>query len=208
MTAFQVDANLAFDDYPALIAAIDDWMDRNDLSGVAPQMIALAEDEIRIELEPLFQETSTTLVSASTGIAILPNDMKSPKRVLYDGCTVPQRGLTAIDRMPEGSSRPWAYTVEQNAIRLWPAGEYTVQVLYQPLLERLTDANPTNRVLDVFPSLYFYGAMTFAAGYVADDERAESVFRPMFQTMLAKVGDYYRKQRHSGPMVPRVAFLP
>lgn len=208
MTAFQIDANLAFDNYDELIAAIDDWMDRADLSGAAPQMIALAEDEIRIAVEPFFLETSTSLTSGTDGYAALPADLKQIKRVLYDNCSIPMRGINAVDRMTEDVTQPWAYTVERGGIRVWPAAAHTVSVLYQPKLARLTNANPTNNLLDEFPSLYFYGAMTFAAGYVADDQRAESVFRPMFETMLDKVADYYKMQRQGGPMVARVAFVP
>ena len=207
MTAFQIDANLAFDDYDALIAAINDWMDREDLTGVAPQMIALCEDEIRISIEPLFLGTSTGLTSDETGVAALPADAKQVKRVLYDNCTVPQRGPTAIDRMTTDTTRPHAYTIEQGAIRLWPAAAHTVQVLYQPLLQRLTNANPTNNLLDIFPSLYFYGSMVFASGYVADDARAVQ-HRALFDMMLGKVADYYRKQHQSGQPVARVAFVP
>lgn len=208
MTAFQIDANLAFDSYSELITTINDWLDRNDLTGAAPQMIALAEDEIRLTVEPLFLETSTSLVTAeTTGLATLPSDVKRVQRVLYNNCTVPQRGLNAIDRMSTDTSQPHAFTIEQGAIRVWPAGVHTVQVLYQPHMQRLSNAAPTNNLLDLFPSLYFYGSLVFANEYVADTDRA-GIFRRMFDMQLAKVADYYRKQRQSGQMVARVSFVP
>ena len=207
MVAFALNANLAFENYSELISAINDWMDRNDLTGVAPQMIALAEDEIRIAIEPLFLEATTSLVTDSTGIAALPSDLKQIKRVFYDNCSVPQRGINAVNRMTDDTTQPWAYSIERGSIRVWPAAAHTIDVLYQPLLPRLTNANSTNNLLDLFPSLYFYGAMVFSHGYVVDDERAAR-FRQLFDMMLEKVADYYRKQRQGGPMVPRVAFVP
>lgn len=208
MTAFQIPANEAFDDFDSLVEAINDWMDRSDLSGAAPQMIALAEDEIRLGVEPYLLETSQSLITDTSGFTPLPNDAKRIVRVLYDGHSVPQRAPNAVDRMTEDTARPWAYSLERGGIRVWPSAAHTVEVLYRPLIERLTNANPTNPLLDEFPSLYFYGAMTFASGYVADDRRAEGVFRPMFEAMLNKVAMYYKKQRQGGPMVARVPFVP
>lgn len=207
MTAFQIDGNLAFDNYDELIETINDWLDREDLTGVAPQMIALAEDEIKMAVEPYFLETLTSLVSDVGGFAALPTNTKRVKRVMYEGCSVPQRGINSVDRMTEDKTRPWAYTMEQGGIRVWPAAEHTISVLYQPRLERLTNGNPTNNLLDEFPSLYFYGSLVFAHGYVADDERAAR-FRRLFDMQLVKVRDYYLKQRHSGPMVARAPFVP
>ena len=52
MTAFIINSNLAFDNYSELIAAINNWLDRDDLTAVCPQFIALAEDKIRKRIEP------------------------------------------------------------------------------------------------------------------------------------------------------------
>lgn len=207
MTAFAISANEAFDDYDGLVAAINDWLDRADLDGVAGQMIALAEDEMRLELEPLFLEASTSLTTNESGFATLPSDTKRVKRVYYDGCVVPQRSVTAVENMPTDVSRPWSYTIEKGSIRIWPAAAHTVSVLYTTLLPRLTQANPSNNLLDLFPSLYFYGSMVFAHGYVVDDKRAAR-FRSMFDMQLAKVKRFYQDQREGGPMVARVPFVP
>ena len=207
MTSFIIDANEAFDNFDELVSAINDWMDRSDLTAPAPQMIAMAEDEMRIRLEPFFLEVTTSLTSDSTGFAALPADAKSVKRVFYDKCSVPQRGVNSVDRMTDDTTQPWAYTMEQGGIRLWPAAAHTVDVLYQPILQRLTSGSPSNNLLDLFPSLYFYGAMTFACAYVKDDERA-GMFRRMFDMMIGQVEDYYKKQSQGGPMVARVAFVP
>lgn len=206
MTAFNIDANEAFDNYDELVAAINDWMDRADLTGVAPQMIALAEDEMRIELEPYFLEASTTLTTDSSGYAALPSDAKRVVRVIYNNQVLPNWGSHTPDREHVGST-PRGYTMERGGIRIWPGGVVTLIVLYQPLLPRLSNGNPTNNLLDLFPSLYFYGAMVFAHGYVEDDARAAR-FRQMFDMMLAKVANYYRRQRRSGPLKPYTPFVP
>lgn len=208
MTAFLINANLAFDNYSELITSIGDWLDRDDLAGKVPEFIALAEDKIRTRVEPYFLETTTTLTTdATTGVAALPSDFKQIKRVLYDGEAVYQRGTTAISDVTDDTTRPYAFTLEQGALRVWPAAAHSIQVLYQPLLPRLTNGNPTNNLLDLFPSLYFFGAMVFALGYLEDDERA-AAFNIAFESALVEAADYYKAQRQSGPMVPRVPYTP
>lgn len=206
MTAFAIQANLAFDNYDELIAAVNSWLDRSDLTDVAPQFIALAEDEMRIKLEPVFAETSTSLATDSTGFATLPSDCKRVSRIIIDNRVVPAWGAQSPDYEHLGSTAR-GFTLERGGVRVWPGGEYTATVLYQPLLERLSNANPTNNLLDLFPSLYFYGAMVFAHGYVEDDQRAAS-FRGLFDNMMEEVRQYYLRQRHSGPLTPRVACIP
>lgn len=208
MPVFAVNANAAFDDYDELVDAINDWMDRDDLSGVAPQMIALAEDEMRLRLEPLFHELTVSVTTDETGAATLPTDLKRVERVLYDNKPLYQRGKTAVNNMTEDVSCPHGYTLEGGQIRLWPAAEHTVTILYTQLLTRLTRESPTNALLDLFPSVYFYGAMTFAEGYVAEDEGRKAEFRALFDNILNQAADYYRKQRYGGPLVARVPFVP
>ncbi|MGL5734742.1 MAG: phage adaptor protein, partial [Beijerinckiaceae bacterium] len=73
MPAFDVPANRAFDDYNGLVDAINDWLDRSDLEGVAQQMIALAESNMRRELQPFFLETSASVTTVD-GIGAFPTD--------------------------------------------------------------------------------------------------------------------------------------
>lgn len=204
MPSFAINANEAFDNFDELIEALNDWMDRDDLDGVASQLVALAEDEIRLELEPLFAEASASAMSDASGIAALPANMSALKRVLFDGVPVKQLSIHGLDNLPTSSTCPVGYTLERNSIRFWPNAAYTATLLYSPLLPRLSNANQTNELLDTWPSLYFYGAMTFAAGYVVDDNSRAANFRALFDNMLARVKKHYRDQRYSGPLTPNV----
>ena len=207
MTAFIINSNLAFENYEELIDSINAWLDRDDLDNACPQFIALAEDKIRKRIEPYFLEVSTTLVTDEQGYSALPTDFKQIKRVLEDGEPIYQRGITAIGDMTEDTTCVAAYTIEREGLRVWPAAVQTLQVLYQPLLPRLSAGNPTNRLLDLFPSVYFYGSMMFALAYLEDDDRAAS-FRALFEESIEEVAKYYREQRQAGPMVARASFVP
>ena len=205
MPAFAVPANLAFDSYTALIAAVSDWMDRDDLTGSAPQMIALAEAKMARELEPMFSEKSGSVVSVA-GATSLPADCGIMRTAVYNSRVVPQIAPSQGVIIAQGSS-PLAYSLEANLIKFWPAGAYTVSILYQPRLPKLSNANATNDLLQQHPDLYFFGAMMFAEGYEANDSRA-ALFSTLFDRAIESTRQYLTRQRYSGPMVPRVAVYP
>jgi hypothetical protein len=106
-----------------------------------------------------------------------------------------------------GYTEPLAYTIEAGNLRLWPSGDFTVSILYQPTLPQLSEASPTNTLLDKHPDLYFFGALMFATGYLANDERA-AMFKALWDEAIESAKQYFTRQRFGGPLVPRVAFVP
>lgn len=205
MPAFSVPDNFAFDSYTDLVSAIEDWMDRSDLTGAANSMIALAESRMRRLLVPLFSEVSASVVSMD-GIAALPTDFGTLNRVLYNGETLSQLATSTAPQLLNGS-RPYVYTMEANGLRVWPAGDFTLAILYQPTLPQLSEASPTNALLSQHPDLYFFGAMLFAEGYVANDNRA-ATFKALWDEAIAELQNYLTRQKYAGPLAPRVAFNP
>ena len=195
MPAFDIPANLAFDNYTDLSTAIEDWMNRGDLSGSIPAMIALAESRIRRELQPFFSETSVT-IEVDTGVGPLPTGFDMVRHVTYDGGDVqavsPQHGR----QFPDGDV-PRGYTLEANSLYLWPACTVNVTMTYQPRLTALSDSAPTNDLLSSHPDIYFFGAMVFAEGYVANDNRA-SLFKQLFDEALAETKRFFSRQRRTG----------
>lgn len=205
MPAFSVPANLAFDNYTDLVAAIRDWMDRSDLSGSVQAMIALAESRMRRTLEPYFTETSTSIRFAD-GQGALPDDFSTLMVVRGGGYTLTQIGIADALDVPKGSL-PLRYTLEADRIRVWPAVDAKLTVIYRPTLLQLSEANPTNELLSMFPDTYFFGAMLFAEGYVANDSRA-ATFKALFDEAMEETRKFLVRQSFGGPLVPRVAFVP
>ena len=206
MPAFDVPSNLAFDNYSELVTVIADWMDRSDLSGVAQSMIALAEARMRRELTALLDEVSISLASDADGLVILPSDFGTVSRVIYNSYALPQLARGAAPLTGTGTVAH-AYTIERGKLRLWPAGVYTVTVLYTPLIPFLSTANPTNDLLAAHPDLYFFGSMMFAEGYVVNDSRA-ATFKALWDEALAETRLWLMKRKYAAPLVPRVAFVP
>ena len=204
MTIFAVPANLAFDSYGALISAIEDWMDRSDLSGVAPQMIALCEARLRRKLAPYYNEITATLATTG-GVVSVPTDCAKVVRVIYDHDTVPRYSSLDVSDMDYDTSavRPYAYTIEAGQIRLWPSVDVSITVIYQETFPALSEESPSNGILDQHPDVYFFGSMLFAEGYVANDARA-SLFKGLFDEALEEVIAYLESQRYTGPLAPRL----
>ena len=205
MPAFDIPANLAFDNYTDLITAVEDWMNRGDLSGSVQAMIALAEARMRRKLESVFGEVTDSLTTTD-GTAALPSDCRTLNRVVYNYYNVPRWSgfsTAALDSADYATS-PFAYTVEAGQIRLWPPVDVTLTVFYQQTLTSLSEDSPTNEILSNHPDLYFFGAMMFAEGYVANDERA-GLFKQLFDEGLDEVATFLRQQRYTGQLVPKIA---
>jgi hypothetical protein len=199
MPAFDIPANLAFDTYDGLVSSINDWMDRSDLSGFAQQMIALSEARMRRELTPYFGEKNVA-VAVTAGFAPLPTDYGTIRRVVMRGVPLNNIGAYTTECSPGVAQ---GYSVEQSSLRIWPAGDYAVTVLYQPELPQLSAANPATDLLQRQPDLYFYGALMFANGYVADDARAV-LFKQLWDEAMDSAKQYFLRQKYPGPLVPRL----
>lgn len=202
MPAFVVPANYAFETYDDLVAAINDWLDRSDLTGVAGQMIALAEARIRRGVAGYFDEAATS-IACTAGVGTLPADFGMARSVVYNGRVLPQYSFSVGSGIPEGSI-PQAWSIEAGNLHLWPETSATVTLLYQPSLVALTETTQTNSILDRHPDLYFYGSLMFANGYLANDERA-GTFKSLFDEALAEVREYLNRQRFGAPLVPRLS---
>ena len=203
MVAFNVQPDVAFDSFDGLVAGVNEWMDREDLTGNVPQFIALLEDDMIVRLSPLFNET-TTSVMATDGQGALPSDLGRIVRVSYRTGQrerfLPQQtasmGFEVLD-----DTEPSAYSIESGELRLWPQVSATVTIVYQPDLQRLTSTTQTNDLLLKFPSLYFFGALMFANGFVADDQRAVN-YKAMYEEAMDRVIRYFTRQKWAGPLVP------
>ena len=196
MPAFDVTANLAFDTYDELIAAIGDWLDRSDLTGNAPQMIALCEARLRRELQPLMSETSAT-VDVVAGVGVFPTDCDIIRLVEYDGGALDQVNPIHGRQFPSSEfdeTSPRAYSMEANRLNVWPQTNCTLTVFYKPKLAALSDANPANTLLEEHPDVYFFGSLLFANGYVADDNRA-ALFKGLWDESIAECKRFLGRQK-------------
>lgn len=194
--AFDVPANLAFDTYSELIAAINDWLDRTDLTGAAPTMVALCEARLRRELQGLDME-GTASITVTDGVGALPTDCDFIRVLSYNGLPVDEVS-PEIGRQYDAGSTPMGYSLEAGQVRIWPAWSGTVDVVYQARLTPLSDGNASNPILAEHPDLYFFGSLMFAEGYLANDSRV-ALFKTLWDEAIASLQRFYRRQRRDRP---------
>lgn len=204
MTAFSVPANLAFESYDELIETINDWLDRSDLTGSAPSMIALCEARLRRKLSPLeFEKTASLSVSA--GVSSLPSDFTHMRMLTYEGTPIDEVSPT-IGRQYEIDTAPRGYSLEAGGLRVWPSFSGVVEALYQSSLESLSSANQSNLILLEHPDCYFFGSMMFAEGYLANDSRA-TLFKGLWDESLEELRAFLRRQRRDRPRLRNPAVI-
>ena len=192
MTAFAVPENLALESYDELIRTINEWMDRNDLDGSAPAMIALCEATLRRELASIAFEATAGL-NVQNGKVGLPTDYDFMRSVLYEGTPLDEVSPEIGRQFQEGTT-PRAYSVEANQICVWPSYTGALTALYQTKLTPLTQANQSNTILLQHPDVYFFGALMFAEGFVANDSRA-ALFKALWDEAILGVKRYLKRQR-------------
>lgn len=164
-----------------LKSAIASWLKRSDLAASIPDLIALAEARIARDFRLRAQITFGTL--ATTGgveYVALPADFLELENIGLEGSV--ERSLTyetpeQMDvRFPLGSgqSRPAVYTVIGDRIIFGPCpdGDYTIKFTYYARFKPLVADTDTNWLLTKHPSVYLFAALSEAAPFVFDDDRA------------------------------------
>lgn len=104
---------------------------------------------------------------------------------------------------------PLFYSVIGREMELLPAPDiqYTVQMVYYSEIPPLGDAagqNQTNWLLELYPNIYYYGALMQAAPYLKDDARI-AVWQNLYERLADKIEVSNGRGQFSGaPMRMRV----
>ena len=181
-------------DLDSLKATIEDWLKRADLTPAIPTFISLAEARINRTLFSWQRQAQATGTSSGGAIPI-PGDLYRLQSLL-----VPRGGqLVPVSPVPPNVARGWngaalVYTTANGQYELSGRQDTDYVLDYWARIPPLTDAAPTNWVLDWEPGLYLYGALIEATPYIQDDERTV-IWATQFQTILddcARCDEYTR----------------
>jgi len=191
---------MAIANFNDLKASIEDWLDRDDLLGVVEDFITIAEARINREIRTrdLIVRSQVTL-STSTRYLCLPNDFLEMKRFSLNTnpvCALEQVSahLLAARFLRSGSGKPSCYAIhEEIEFDVTPDNEYTAEMVYYKRVDALSNANPTNIILERHPDLYLYSSLAAAESYVANDERIE-----LWETLYVKVREDANKNHRLG----------
>jgi hypothetical protein len=193
--------------YDGLIASIRSWlMDRDDLAGVIPDFIALAEADINNRLRLRSMLTEVAFPDAGGD---LPADCVKVRSVARDGyghlafasdASVEQYSVG----LRGGQSLYW--TIEGNRLVIGPeqTGGGTVTLRYYQRIPALSASNQTNDVLTRAPGAYLYGALMQAAPFLLEDQRLQT-----WGTLYSQAIDLLQASdddaEYPGPLEPQVS---
>lgn len=190
--------------YGDLRSNVESAMGRSDIPSY---VYTLTTSGLNRDLRLLEMQAETT-ITADAESETLPSNFLEMESVYIDSGGA-RRPLLPISEMSQAvrhdsSGQPYYYAVHNGELTFMPVpdGTYTVTVRYYARLSALSADSDTNDVLTNYPGLYLYAALTHAAVWAGDSDRAQE-FNAAYTAELNLVQIKDRKRRYSGPMVQR-----
>ena len=196
---------MAIDSYFTLQTAVENWLDRDDLSGRITEFISLAEARIarRLRVRGVEERSTTTMVGGQEYYT-LPSDFITARSVKINSSPVrvlkyktPAQISAMYPTSSSGSSVH--YTIIGLEIQLKPAPDSTdtLEVAYFTKLPALTDSNTTNWLTANAPDLLLYGSLLEAEAYLINDPRI-AVWKSGFDESILEWNKQEDTARFSG----------
>jgi hypothetical protein len=194
---------MPFNSYAELQESVLNWIARPGDPLVAPSvpdMITLFEREARRRLRTGDAEVRAYMSVTSAAVA-LPQDCRELRLVTCNGNVLDYVTPMELDG---GSGLPRQYTLHGREMRLGPgpSGATTVEILYQIGVPPLSDAQPTNWLLQEHPDAYLYGTLSGAEAFIGHDERIQ-LWLAAREAAFASIEQADRKARWAGPLTIR-----
>lgn len=195
---------MAITSYTELKTAIANWLNRDDLTAVIPDFIALTEADIQRKVRHWrMEERSTATLDAR--YTQLPDGFLEAVRFHLDVDERPIELLTplALQQRRQGNSdaggKPQFYAIIAGQIEVWPTpdGSYTGELYYYARTATLSGSVATNWVLEHFPDAYLYGALVHAAPYLVDDQRI-GTWAALYQSAIDGINANNDKAKFGG----------
>jgi len=202
-----VPSTSAIPDYSTLKSAVEDWLDRADLNPKIPMFVQMAEAMFNRELRTPEMEKEVTFTT-STEEAALPSDYLAMRNLYVEGSPdLPLRGMapTAIRQEFDGTTgTPVAYCLVNGGLTLIPppSSITTLTMTYFARIEALSDASPSNWLLEKHPDAYLYATLFNAELYLDNATRAGQ-WQGMLTQVISRINKTARNDRFgAGPLVP------
>lgn len=180
--------------YSDLQIEVASWLRRSDLALEIPTFIALAEAQMnrRLRVRPMAARLSGSWAAEYVD---LPSDFLGEREVSVVDASGGKHRLAYLAPEPmdlasiaPSSGRPRFYGLYGGQLRLHPAPDqaYAAELTYLQAIPALSDATPSNWLLDAHPDAYLYGALAQSAPYLKTDERL-STWSSLFLSVLADI---------------------
>lgn len=191
---------MALATYSDLQASVTAWLNRPDLSGLVPDLIALAESRLNQDLDNIrSMETKVTLsTTANVSTVSVPSDLIEMKRLqVLASPNYVLKYLSADEfalQYPSGQTgKPEQFAVVGGSFELGPIpdGVYSLELTYFQKIPPLS-VNGTNWLLTAYPDAYLYGSLCAAQPYLMNDARL-AVFERLYKQAVDGINgvDWY-----------------
>lgn len=191
--------------YSALIASIQDWLDRDDLLGQSADFVRLLEAGLMRD-EDVRRRVSVTLIADGEELA-LPEDFKIPHDLYHNGPTfygsldiMAPADLAAI-KLQHGTTGPpraAAFLADMESPEVWlapvPDASYNLTLVYDQGITHLADElSGYNWLLLAHPDIYLFGSLLQAESFLENDERLPT-WQSKYDMALAQLRRLHVKQ--------------
>lgn len=199
---------MAISTYSELKTAVENWLDRTDLTSRIPEFITLAEARIGRRLRSRgVEDRSTTAMVSGQEYYSLPTDFLEARNVQINTNPVnvlKYRSPQQMDREYPSTSTgvPKVFTIIGEEIQLKPIPNSTdtLEIAYFKRLAALSDSNTTNWLTTNAPDLLLYGSLIEAEAYLVDDPRI-AIWKAAFDESITEWNYQDDKGRHSGSVL-------
>lgn len=203
--------------YAELQDAVADALDRDDLTTVIQQWIALCEKRVNRVLEhhDMISKSEAQLASGDNTIS-LPTDWRSADNIefYYDTETIDDaehleyltreemdiRRSSVTDDSP---GRPCFFTYYGTTMEVWPVPDANGKLAmeYSRKVPALATTDP-NWLLTEAPDVYLYGSLVHSAPYLRDDPRL-GLWSSLFKEAIVEMRNQSRRAMYSGSRLVR-----
>jgi len=197
---------MALNTYTALKASVADFLNRDDLTAVIPDFIALAEAQINRDIRHWKMEArSSGQQSSGDEYMQIPADWVETIRLHLTGTGTTVVNLVSRDSMADKRSAqedttgtPIMYTHADGQFQLYPtpSNDTDFELLYYQKIPSLI-SNSDNWLLLDSPDVYLYGALLHSAPYLAEDQRI-AVWAQMYSASVQRLNEVSEDARFSG----------
>jgi hypothetical protein len=197
---------MALTTFTGLKASIADFLNRDDLTSVIPDFVALAEAQINRDIRHWKMEArSNGQQSSGDEYMQFPTDWIETIRLHLTGTGTTVVNLVSRDAMADkraanenATGTPSMYTHADGQFQLYPTPSVDTdfELLYYQKIPSLS-SNADNWLLLEAPDVYLYGALLHSAPYLAEDQRV-AVWAQMYSAAVARLNESSDDARFSG----------
>ena len=177
--------------YQELQTSVANWLSRDDLTSIIPDLITIGEKRIFREVRCRVMETTLT-GTTSSGVIAVPSDYLAIKFAYISGTPVSKLARMSAsqlyERWPLRTATGLPVAIAREGANFifgpFPVLDYTIGGIYYA--KPTVIATSANALFLANPDLYLFSALCEAAPYLKDDQRAV-IWEGLFATGLANL---------------------